>query len=243
MGFYMGILNEFVKLEEIDYEIFQVLETQKRLPKKLTKKKKEVDKEKSIKDKYEEDIKRGRIDVMDKESVLATKDSNIEKKLVQLNQVKTNKEYTALQKEIEDIKKEREKLEEEVIKLMETNEQKLESCDKQKEKIKEQEQAFEEYQKEVEQDMKKVQKELDALKKKRKIQRDIIVAKDDKTLQQYERVLASGTGKAMVPVEEEACGFCHIQLLRNEISLLLAGKITFCKECGRLLYLPEKLYN
>src|SRR6185369_7298379 len=55
----------------------------------------------------------------------------------------------------------------------------------------------------------------------------------------YYRVVKAHGQDAMAQVEGESCGGCNQQLTTNMTNDLLMSRVTFCKICGRLLYLPE----
>ncbi len=53
----------------------------------------------------------------------------------------------------------------------------------------------------------------------------------------YERSVESKGPDAMSAVEDESCGDCHQMLTLNTYNNLKLGKVVFCGNCGRLLYL------
>ena len=53
----------------------------------------------------------------------------------------------------------------------------------------------------------------------------------------YERSVESKGPDAMSAVEDESCGGCYQMLTPNTYNNLLLGKVVFCGNCGRLLYL------
>lgn len=55
----------------------------------------------------------------------------------------------------------------------------------------------------------------------------------------YRRLIHAHGSGALAPVENNACGACHVGLSPQSRVELNSGKIIFCKPCGRLLYLPE----
>jgi uncharacterized protein len=56
---------------------------------------------------------------------------------------------------------------------------------------------------------------------------------------EYTRMVKAKGEEALAEVEGDVCGGCNRQLTPNMISQLRMGKESFCKSCGRLLYLPE----
>jgi hypothetical protein len=55
----------------------------------------------------------------------------------------------------------------------------------------------------------------------------------------YDRVVNAKGEDSMAEVEGDFCGGCHRQLTPNEHNELQLGRAVFCKNCGRLIYLPE----
>ena len=55
----------------------------------------------------------------------------------------------------------------------------------------------------------------------------------------YDRVVKSKHDDAMAEVQGDFCGGCCKQLTPNILSELRMARAIFCKNCGRLIYLPE----
>lgn len=55
----------------------------------------------------------------------------------------------------------------------------------------------------------------------------------------YNRIVKAKGQDAMAPVENDTCGGCFQQLTANIMNELIMARAVFCKNCGRLLYLPE----
>lgn len=234
----MGILAHFLELHEIDWEIYQLEEEKEKHPRLLARQLQKLQKAQAQHSHCVEESKRKQVNIREQEGLLGSLDVVIQKKQVQVNEAKNNREYTALGEEISAKKQEKSALEENILKLIEESEQ-------YKGKIKEHQQKTEQIQEEckkVEKEVKAVladiENQLAVLVPKQIAKREEVAQLDSKSLDIYERVLRTRTGKAMAPVEEEACGYCRLQLLPNELSALLSGKIFFCKGCERLLYIP-----
>lgn len=54
----------------------------------------------------------------------------------------------------------------------------------------------------------------------------------------YRRLVKSHGAAALAPVENDACSACYVGLSHQSRVELNSGKILFCKNCDRLLYLP-----
>ncbi len=55
----------------------------------------------------------------------------------------------------------------------------------------------------------------------------------------YQRVVNSKQEDAMAEVQGEFCGGCYQQLTPNNMAELSMSLAIFCRNCGRLIYLPE----
>jgi predicted nucleic acid-binding Zn-ribbon protein len=58
-------------------------------------------------------------------------------------------------------------------------------------------------------------------------------------LANYQRVVNSKGEDAMAEVQGEFCGGCYQQLTPNNMAELSMSMAIFCRNCGRLIYLPE----
>jgi uncharacterized protein len=55
----------------------------------------------------------------------------------------------------------------------------------------------------------------------------------------YERVVHAKGAEALSPVEEGVCTGCGQSITLNALNELSMGRTSFCRACGRLLYLPD----
>jgi uncharacterized protein len=55
----------------------------------------------------------------------------------------------------------------------------------------------------------------------------------------YQRIVNSKQDDAMAEVQGEFCGGCYQQLTPNNMAELSMAVAIFCRNCGRLIYLPE----
>ncbi len=166
---------------------------------------------------------------------LAKKETEIQKLQGQLFQVKTNKEYSAMQKGIEGFKADKSVLEEEVLKLLEEVDQAKEHLTAQRQVLKTKETALVAESARLEEEAKKIQASIDHLQ----ISRSQFPPKvDPPILSRYERILENKNGRALVPVKLDACGGCYMLLppqLINEVHL--ASRLVTCESCARILYI------
>ena len=168
---------------------------------------------------------------------LATHEEKIKKLQGQLFQVKTNKEYTAMQHEIEGAKADNSLLEETIIKL-------LEQIDHTQAQASQARQDWQQREAQVKTDIQRIEGEIttvdQALQKMEADRQRLTPSLDPRILAQYERVLHNRNGLALVPLVGEACGGCHMVLppqVANEVSQ--QKQLVSCDNCARLLYYDE----
>jgi predicted nucleic acid-binding Zn-ribbon protein len=151
----------------------------------------------------------------------------------QLYQVKTNREYEALQHEITALEEKNSGLEDRILEIMDGTE-------KASRKISDREKDL---QAEMENGRKK-QAELDAERKDleekvaiKKDERVRLVADLDKALlKRYDRIRASKGGLAVATVNSGACGGCFRRIPPHEMqNLKRDDRIITCEGCGRIL--------
>lgn len=226
-----------VELQGLDTRIFKSEYELKSIPQKA----KQMDedfKEKSANlKKCEEDLKALQVKRKDKEGELEGKEGTIKKYQSQLYQVKTNKEYSALQEEIGRVRADNSLIEEDIIKILDQIDAENARIAKEKETLKQEEGKLNEEKKRFNEDVERIKKDLEGIK----IQRKALAEKVDKdVLRKYERIVNSKDGMAVVPIANEACQGCFRVMppqVINEIKMM--SGIVVCENCARILYIEE----
>ncbi|MFH1996195.1 MAG: C4-type zinc ribbon domain-containing protein [Candidatus Omnitrophota bacterium] len=174
----------------------------------------------------------------DKEMDLGTKEEAIKKYKAQQYQVKTNKEYSAIQMEIGRAKADNSILEEEILKMFDEIDEAKKKLDEIREDIKAGENKLQAEKKEKEDESKKIEEQLKTLNEKRSVLAERV---DKKILPQYERLLKSRDGLAIVPIlGKGACQGCNrVQppQVVNEVKMNV--RVINCEYCNRMLYCEE----
>lgn len=156
----------------------------------------------------------------------------------QLNEVKTNKEYTSLLKEIEESQKKVDSLEEEVITEM------LLADDIQKE-IKEANQKFAEAQKKFSQEKEAIflkKKEMEEKAAKLNQEKEALLPQiPPEQVSLYLKIFRKKGGMALSPVKDDFCFMCHMRIRPQVLNELRdTRKLILCENCGRILYWKAK---
>jgi predicted nucleic acid-binding Zn-ribbon protein len=221
-------------LQDRDRKILQLLREQKDVParKQLIETRLQAHRE-SLKASQEE-IKKHTANVKALEVEIEAKKDQVKKYRDQQLQAKKNEEFRALEREIASVQKEIRALEDQEIVAMER-------MDELQKTMAEHQQDFQQEEKRVLTDFQalesrvgNIQQELDRIRAERT---GLVAAADATWVARYERILQKTGDYAMVPVEKNCCGGCHMTLPPSVIHDARKGlAITTCNYCGRMLY-------
>ncbi len=233
-------IKNLLELQNIDLQIESLLVKEKEIPKQKEKLKIQ---EKKLRQEIEDSEKSHKKLVLDQrecERQIAQLQEQIKKYNNQLLAVKKNEEYQALLKEIDDIKKQIGLKEEEQIKIMlqmdEANLFFLEA----KKRIESEIQQLKKQEEQIDRELQEVIEERKRLEQKRL---DTQKSVNSELLSHYTRIKQRRkTGPVVVPLKDEICSGCFMQLLPQIVNEIMASeKIHTCRHCGRILYYAETL--
>ena len=169
------------------------------------------------------------------ETDLGQKEQQTKKFQVQLYQVKTNKEYAALQLEIAGLKADQSVLEEEILKLMEEVDRAKSQMAAEREGLKAEEAALSGCIGAVDQEAGWIKTSMEQMQAGRA---QLLPKVDPKVLRQYERILERKEGSALVPVRGDACSGCNMVLPPQAINeVQMNTRLIPCESCARILYI------
>jgi len=227
-------LDALKKAQQLDSEIHHTHILLEEIPSQRAQLKSELELEKNRSNELEKSLKDIQLKLKDKELELSQKELQIKKLDGQLSQVKTNKEYAALQQEIGSLKADNSLLEEGIIHILDEVDAAREEARKEKEKFASVTKSFQERDNEMAGQEKAMQARLVDLKK----QREESVAQLPPELGElYNRIAVKKQGRALATVSGEVCAACQMKLrpqLINEIRL--GEQIIVCENCSRILY-------
>jgi uncharacterized protein len=173
-----------------------------------------------------------------KELELKTDEEQINKFNVQLNTIKTNKEYSALRSEIGCKEADKSLLEDEILNIMSRLEIISKEYKKLTEELKYDEEKLNKFIKSVDEDIKKTDEEIEKLQNDQEKYSNLL---DEDTLYHYKRLSNVKGGKAIVEVVDNVCGGCSINITLQTLNLLIGGKdLVLCPNCRRILFLNEE---
>lgn len=225
------------KAQGVDRELYVTQQRLQQIPEDRAKMKRALELEKLRLQELEASRKKLQLTQKQKEGELSQKEANIKKLDGQLSQIKTNREYTAMQQEISSLKADNSLLEEEVIRILDEVEAAEEEVRKEKDRLKQIEKDYQVREAELTQKEKALQETLERLKKSRN---EVILQVPPDVRGLYDTIVQKKQGVGLVKVNGEICGACQLQLrpqLLNEIRLGQA--IVVCENCSRILYYEE----
>jgi len=173
----------------------------------------------------------------EKELELASNAEAVKKLQGQLYSLKTNKEFQTMQQQIADAKADGSVIEEAILISYEESDKIKAQIDGENLKLKEEEKIFLNQKNKVQDRIKEINGRLAQLEAQRK---QMLPAIDPKMLSEYEKILHSREGLAIVAVKGDSCGGCHMSLPPQVINLIkMYEEIITCEVCNRILCLKE----
>lgn len=226
------------RLQSLKSKINELKEYQELKKQDVEKKKTQIEDKKALaEEKHEEELSRQK-EIDRKELDLKTDEGEITKYNVQLNSIKTNKEYTALCTEIGSKKADMSILEDEILNTMSKLESVNEEHNKLQEDLRREEESLKNLIESVDADVKKTDIEIEEIQND---QKKYIDALDENSLKHYNRLSSIKGGKAVVAVIDNMCGGCSMKITAQTLNLLMgSNELVFCQSCSRILYLEEK---
>lgn len=226
-----------VELQGLDAHIFKMKDDLDAIPRAIKRKDNEL-KEKSVNlKKLEDDARSLLMKRKEKEGEVESKEGVIKKYQAQLNLVKTNKEYTALQDEVGRNKADISVIEEDIIKIFDAIDAKNKDISQEKDSLKMEESKAGEEKKSMEAEAAGIRTELEAVMSKRS---ELASKIDAKILSKYERLLKNRDGLAIVPAAGDSCQGCFRMLPPQVINeIRMKENLIVCDSCARILYIEE----
>lgn len=139
--------------------------------------------------------------------------------------------------QIQDSKADVSVIEDKILALLVETDKVGAQVEEEKSRVKEEEKVFLSEKAAVELRVKEIDERLSQLDAQRK---QALVDIEPKILSQYERILASRDGLAIVTVQGNSCGGCNMFVPPQVINLIkMYERIITCETCNRMLYINE----
>jgi predicted nucleic acid-binding Zn-ribbon protein len=233
-------MRELLELQSLDMKIERCRAQEREIPKQKGKfdlQKKRLDEELAA---CEQRAKTLQVEQRGCETEIQQKQEQIKKYETQLNNVRKNEEYTALLHEIDILKKQIAVKEERIIGILVELDEAKQKLDEDKKRIGAEVSRIAAECAKIDGELAEAVKERQSLEGRRAPLSERV---DSATVRKYERIRAAHSGgRAVVPMEGESCGGCHVTLRPQIVNEVLAGdKMHSCSQCGRLLYFPGNI--
>jgi predicted nucleic acid-binding Zn-ribbon protein len=227
-------IDVFRQCQERDVEIYALEEQLSEIPKKIAVLEEQFESEKAELNRLEEDLKNTKVQLKEKEGTLKAKEDQIMKFEGQLTQIKTNKEYSALQGEIALLKKGCSEIEEEIIVSLDEIAEIEEKMNVEKKRLEEKRTELEAEKRSFESLEKESRAKIETRTKERN---DLLEPLDKQVRTLYEKIVAKRGGNALAKIEGEQCSGCGIRIRPQVINeVRMCDQVVVCDNCTRILY-------
>jgi len=230
-------LKTLEELQHIDLKIDEVKRNQSEYPKRIAEYRQQIETEKLALQTVEAALSELQKHKRSKEVDLQRMEERIENDRAKLMQVKTNKEYHAMQKEIENLRAEHDEMETGILKMMERNEEQEHEVRRARESFRVAEQKCQAEIDKFDQELKRIDEALEDMVDKY----DEIAARIEPALiDRYLQVRKLRRGVAVVPVIKWTCQGCHMRIPPQVYNLVIRNEdLITCPNCHRILYYSE----
>ncbi len=234
---YQGQIKLLVELQGLDTQIFHWEDELESIPEHIRSLESEYKNKTNSLKALEDGSKALQVKRNEKEVELETREVAIKKYQSQLNQVKTNKEYAALQEEIGRARADNSLIEEAILNLFDQIDAETKKIAKEREYLKEEEVRVGQEKARLDQEVSRIKQETEKLKSQRS---ELASGIDKGMLTKYERIVKNRNGLAVVYVAGDACQGCFRVLPPQVINEIKIGSgLVFCDNCARILYIEE----
>lgn len=230
-------LDVLRQLQTLDAQLYRLRREKQQKPVELEQVKSEVASQeaesKSVESKFKDLQLAQKKDELDLES----REANIRKLQSQLFQLKTNKEYTAMQHEIDSLKADKSLLEEAILRRFDATDQVAKERQLQTQRLTAAQQKLEKERVRLNQELELLNQKIAEIEEQRKT---LTPAIQPELLTIYEKILVLRDGLALVPLLQDSCGGCHRRMPPQVVNeVFLKTKVVMCESCNRILYFDE----
>ena len=226
-----------IQLQELDQAVGKLKATKEKLLAEAAETEQLATTAKQDTENRHEDSKSFRAATQLREIELKESEAKIARLDVQLNTVKTNKEYTAIQHEIAGLKADGSRIEDEILKMLEQVEADEAEVKNLADRAVKMTKAAQERRLVIDTALNDANAGIDRINTERK---ELAVKIPAKFLMPYERFRAKSDGKAMAACRGFVCDACRMALTANTVNRLMAGtELVYCHSCGRILYIAD----
>ncbi|MDD5258693.1 MAG: C4-type zinc ribbon domain-containing protein [bacterium] len=228
-------IETLIKLQKMDISIDSLKNKAKEIPLCIEKTKTDFETKNTNLESLKQELARIQLDKKQKEMDLHTKEEERKKHQSELNKVKKNDQYFALQKEIDQLGKDISVIEDGILNMMDS----IETVNT---KMKQEQDLLKQEEGKLGQEINRFTGELESINKaiadQETQRREITATIPAESLTLYERIRKSKKGMAVAEVmKNNSCGGCHMTLppqVVNEVRKL--DRLVLCESCSRILF-------
>jgi len=230
-------LEVLKQLQQLDGELYRLRVQQRDKPRQLEAVNQQVAAQEARVKVAEDHLRTLQLSQKEKEIELQTREANVKKLQGQLFQVKTNKEYTAMQREIDSSKADNSLLEEAILAGFDAIDRAAKDRELEQQHLNQAKERGQGEQRRIEGELTQIGQRIAELERHRQALTPQVASE---ALAVYERILELREGLALVPLIDESCGGCHRRLPPQVINeVYLKAKLVNCESCNRILYFDE----
>lgn len=228
-------LATLIKLQALDSTLFKLQKEIAEVPKQIQTLEQEAEKSGQRFAKAQAEVQEMEKERRSLERELEDNEAHISKYRNQLLQVKTNKEYSALQVEIDTLKSKNAQIEERILHLMDQVEARKEEVVRVSKEVAAEQEKIKKFTRDKEAEKARLEEELARVQREREA---LVEAFSDKSIiQEYSKILRLRGGVAVVAVENGICTGCHMSLTPQMFAeVKMRDKLLRCPSCFRFLY-------
>jgi len=224
------------ELHRIHRQLTDLRERKERGPKQIRAREANLAKLADDLSKLQADHKGARVRCDQKQLLLKSGEDKVESLKAKLNAATSNREYQALKDQIAADQMALSVLSDEILEVMEKIDELAAQVAEQQQKIGVSKEELSKAQQAVRDQVGQLDAEILRLETELREAEGVLPVDFRES---YQRVVNSKQDDAMAEVQGEFCGGCYQQLTPNNMAELTMSMAIFCRNCGRLIYLPE----
>jgi uncharacterized protein len=230
------IIEKLKELQEIDLKINRLNKVCVDKSASIDKRKDEIRTLQQIINEKKDKAKQLKIEIDKKDLDLKVNEEKTNKLNVQLNTVRTNKEYSAIINEVKSVKADNDVIEDVLLNLFNQNDMIQKEIKELEGKIKEKNDEINALAAVINDEISQIKKEIDCNCQIRTKNAEEV---DSEALNKYEKIMKSKADlTALAKVVDFTCGSCYMDVPRQQVNEILRGKqMVCCKSCSRILYI------
>ena len=226
------IWQKLIALVELDNQLSETEKSISTLEEQLTKLETQIPILKDNLDKKIEDVSEKKKTIHAIELKLEIIDASEASKKKTLDNIKTQKEHTAIQNEISILSMERQDLEDMLV-------ESWQNLEKESEKLEQDKANFKIESKKINTEIAEINKKITSIKmtfkEQEKMRDNETKIVPEKWLSKYNK-MKSRVSNPVVRVLSSGCSACYFQILPQDLTLIKKGNLLHCRSCFRLLY-------